>query len=103
MPRPPIKSPCYLGIDMKTRDQFIANERTVEEIATFVGADSLAYLSMQGLVRALNHPREDICFGCLTAVNPSELRGKVPRGRETCKGFATPAKKAETKVKARAA
>ena len=100
---PPIKSPCYLGIDMKTRDQFIANERTVEEIATFVGADSLAYLSMQGLVRALNHPREDICFGCLTAVYPIEIPGEKFRGMEKLERFATPAKKAETKVKARAA
>jgi len=102
---PPIKSPCYLGIDMKTRDQFIANERTVEDIATFVGADSLGYLSMQGLVRALSHPREDICFGCLTAVYPIEIPGEKFRGMEKLERFATPAKKAETKdgrVRARA-
>src|SRR2546427_802501 len=48
---PPIKAPCYLGIDMKTRDQFIANNRTVEEVSTFVNADSLGYLSMAGLLR----------------------------------------------------
>ncbi len=100
---PPIKSPCYLGIDMKTRDQFIASTRTVEEIARFIGADSLGYLSMQGLVRALSHPREDVCFGCLTSVYPVEVPGEKFRGLEKLERFAAPAKKAEAKVKARAA
>src|SRR3989454_539872 len=103
---PPIKAPCYLGIDMKTRDQFIANNRTVEEVSTFVGADSLGYLSMTGLVRALSHPKEDICFGCLTSVYPVEVPGEKFRGMEKLERFAAPAKRAETgegKVRARAA
>ncbi len=103
---PPIKAPCYLGIDMKTRDQFIANDRTVEEVATFVGADSLGYLSMTGLVRALSHPKEDICFGCLTSVYPVEVPGEKFRGLEKLERFGTPPKKAESgekKVRARAA
>ena len=103
---PPIKAPCYLGIDMKTRDQFIANNRTVEEVSTFVGADSLGYLSMTGLVRALSHPKEDICFGCLTSVYPVEVPGEKFRGMEKLERFATPAKKTETaekKLRARVA
>ena len=100
---PPIRAPCYLGIDMKTRDQFIANNRTVEEVASFVGADSLGYISMGGLVRALNHPKEDICFGCLTSVYPVEIPGEKFRGVEKLERFSTPARKAEPKVRARAA
>src|SRR5439155_785788 len=61
----PIRFPCYLGIDMKTRDQFIANEKTVPEIAEFIEADSLGYLSLRGLISALKHSRDDICLGCL--------------------------------------
>src|SRR5437867_2192452 len=48
---PPIKAPCYLGIDMKTRDQFIANGRTVPDVAASVGADSPGYLSTADPVR----------------------------------------------------
>ncbi len=89
---PPIKAPCYLGIDMKTRDQFIADKRTVEEIATFIGADSLGYLSMPGLIRALSHPREDICFGCLTSIYPVEIPGEKFRGVARLERFASPRK-----------
>src|SRR3989304_2935814 len=55
---------------MKTRDQFIANERTVPEIAEFITADSLGYLSLKGLISALKHPRDDVCIGCLTGEDP---------------------------------
>ena len=95
---PPIVAPCYLGIDMKTRDQFIANARTVEEIRTFVGADSLGYLSMPGLIRALDHSREDICFGCLTAIYPVEVPGEKFRGVEKLERFASAVKR-EPKVR----
>ena len=97
---PPIVAPCYLGIDMKTRDQFIASTRTVEEITRFIGADSLGYLSMPGLIRALSHPREDLCLGCLTGVYPVEVPGEKFRGVEKLERFASPAKR-ETKVKVR--
>ena len=97
---PPIVAPCYLGIDMKTRDQFIANDRTVEDIRTFVGADSLGYLSMPGLIRALDHSREDICFGCLTAIYPVEVPGEKFRGLEKLERFASAVKR-EPKVRVR--
>ena len=91
---PPIRAPCYLGIDMKTRDQFIANERTVEEVADFIGADSLGYLSMRGLIRALQHPREDLCLGCLTGEYPVEIPGEKVRGVRRLETFGD-AKKAK--------
>src|SRR5437870_5545681 len=75
----PIRFPCYLGIDMKTRDQFIANEKTVPEIADFINADSLGYLSMKGLIAALRHSREDICLGCLTGEYPVPIPGEKMR------------------------
>ncbi|TLZ51168.1 MAG: amidophosphoribosyltransferase [Methanobacteriota archaeon] len=86
---PPIRAPCFLGIDMKTRDQFIANGRTVEEVATFIGADSLGYLSIQGLIKALKHPRDDLCLGCLTGEYPVEIPGEKVRGVKPLETFAT--------------
>ena len=79
---------------MKTRDQFIANERTVEEVADFIGADSLGYLSMRGLIRALQHPREDLCLGCLTGEYPVEIPGEKVRGVRRLETFGD-AKKAK--------
>lgn len=97
---PPIRSPCYLGIDMKTRDQFIANERTVEKIADFITADSLGYLSMKGLIAALKHPREDLCLGCLTGEYPVPIPGELVRKERPLEVFAEPStKKAKHKSK----
>lgn len=73
---PPIRAPCYLGIDMKTRDQFAANGRTVAQIAKMITADSLGYLSIEGLVRALGFQRDDLCLGCLTGEYPVEIPGE---------------------------
>lgn len=84
---PPIRSPCYLGIDMKTRDQFIANGREVEEIQDFIGADSLGYLSIQGLIKALKHSRDDLCLGCLTGEYPIEVPGEKVRGMSRLEMF----------------
>ncbi len=85
---PPIRSPCFLGIDMKTREQFIANEKTVPEIAEFITADSLGYLSMRGLINALKHPRDDICLGCLTAEYPIAIPGEKMRKEKPLEMFA---------------
>ena len=63
---PPIISPCYLGIDMKTRSQFIAHGKSVDEIRKEIGADSLSYLSIEGLVEAIGFDYDDLCLGCLT-------------------------------------
>src|SRR6266571_704966 len=90
---PPIRFPCYLGIDMKTRDQFIANEKTVPEIADFINADSLGYLSMKGLITALKHSREDICLGCLTGEYPVPIPGEKMRKEKPLELFSEPTSK----------
>ncbi|MHB8606411.1 MAG: amidophosphoribosyltransferase, partial [Thermoplasmatota archaeon] len=63
---PPITSPCYLGIDMNNRKQLVASDHSVEEIGKIIGADSLAYLSLDGLVESIALDRSNLCFGCLT-------------------------------------
>jgi len=84
---PPIVAPCYLGIDMKTRDQFIATGRSVEEIARQIGADSLGYISIDGLVEAIGIPHEDLCLGCLTGEYPVSIPGERIRHQSDLEEF----------------
>ncbi|MBV8331328.1 MAG: amidophosphoribosyltransferase, partial [Candidatus Eremiobacteraeota bacterium] len=62
---PPIKHPCYLGVDMATYDELIAANYTVDEIRQKTGADSLGYLSLNGLIAATGRKGEEMCLGCL--------------------------------------
>lgn len=68
---PPIKHPCYLGVDMATYDELIAANYTVEEIRAKTGADSLGYLSLEGLVSASGRKHGEMCLGCLTGEYPN--------------------------------
>jgi amidophosphoribosyltransferase len=67
---PPIRHPCHYGIDMSTREEMIAHGRTVEEVAAELGADSLAYLSMEGVYEAVGSPAEHHCDACFTGRYP---------------------------------
>ena len=67
---PPIKWPCHLGVDLATRRELIAANMTVEEIRQFLGADSLGYLSHEGLVRAVALPKDRLCMACFTGNYP---------------------------------
>ena len=68
---PPIVHPCYLGVDMATYAELIAANLTIEQICDKVGADSLGYLTVNGLVNATGRERTDFCLGCLTGAYPS--------------------------------
>jgi amidophosphoribosyltransferase len=70
---PPIKHPCHYGIDMSTREEMIAHGRTVEEVATELGADSLHYLSLEGVYEAIGGSRGEHCDACFSGEYP--LRG----------------------------
>lgn len=63
---PPTVAPCYYGIDTPTRSELIANQMTTDEICRFVGADSLGYLSVEGMYRALGSPCGSNCDACFT-------------------------------------
>ncbi|MBC5816153.1 MAG: amidophosphoribosyltransferase [Candidatus Eremiobacteraeota bacterium] len=68
---PPIKHPCFLGVDMATYDELIAANYTVDEIRQKIGADTLGYLSLDALIRATGRKREEMCLGCLTGAYPN--------------------------------
>ncbi|SMD30440.1 amidophosphoribosyltransferase [Picrophilus oshimae] len=65
---PPITAPCFYGVDMKTKNEFIAANKTIESIKNEIGADSLAYLSIDGLKQAIGI--KSICISCLTGIYP---------------------------------
>jgi len=70
---PPVKWPCFYGIDFATRAELIANGLDVDEIANSVGADSLGYISLQGMVEATRQPMSALCTACFTGDYPVEL------------------------------
>jgi amidophosphoribosyltransferase len=67
---PPIRYPCFFGVDMATRGELIAAHKTVPEIRDFIGADSLGYLSIDGLIKAVALPRDIFCLACFTGRYP---------------------------------
>jgi amidophosphoribosyltransferase len=67
---PPIKHPCHYGIDMSTREEMIAHGRTVEEVCTELGADSLHYLSLAGVYDAMRQSRDTHCDACFSGDYP---------------------------------
>ena len=84
---PPIVSPCFLGVDMATKAELIAANHSIEEIRQHIGADSLGFLSLEGLNRATGQNPEDLCNACFTGIYPLNVqmqmeRLEAERGRE---------------------
>jgi amidophosphoribosyltransferase len=70
---PPVRHPCFMGVDMATYDQLIAPRKSVEEIRQHIGADSLAYLSLEGMEAAIGVPVAESnghCTACFSGNYP---------------------------------
>jgi len=67
---PPIRYPCFFGVDMATRWELIASRKTVPEVRDFIGADSLGHLSIEGLIKAVALPKDIFCTACFTGDYP---------------------------------
>jgi amidophosphoribosyltransferase len=67
---PPIRFPCFFGIDFPHSDDLIAADHSVEEIRSFLGVDTLGYQSVEGLLAAVSGPKEDYCLACFTGEYP---------------------------------
>ena len=67
---PPIKHPCYLGVDMATEWELIATGRTVDQIRDYVKSDSLGYLSLEGLLWSVGLKQDTLCTACFTGEYP---------------------------------
>jgi amidophosphoribosyltransferase len=78
---PPLKWPCFYGIDMPDQDELIAATTSIEDIERHVDADSLAYLSVEGMLESTQIPKDAFCTACFTSNYPipipsEELRSK---------------------------
>ncbi|MDO5749852.1 MAG: amidophosphoribosyltransferase [Rothia sp. (in: high G+C Gram-positive bacteria)] len=78
---PPVKWPCFYGIDFASRSELIANEFSVEKIAEYLGADSLGYISPEGMIAATEQSVENMCTACFTGTYPIELPSEERRGK----------------------
>jgi amidophosphoribosyltransferase len=78
---PPTAWPCRYGIDTPTREELIAANLPVEEIRRFVEADSLAYLSLEGMLRSVSGPRDSYCTACWTGEYRVPMAGEDARQR----------------------
>ncbi|MCK5125945.1 MAG: amidophosphoribosyltransferase [candidate division Zixibacteria bacterium] len=67
---PPIIAPCFFGIDMPTREEFIANQKSIEEIRQYLKVESLGYLSVDGMLAMPSLPHNNFCVGCFTNKYP---------------------------------
>jgi amidophosphoribosyltransferase len=70
---PPVRWPCFYGIDMPTRQELIGADLAVEEIRAYVGADSLGYLSLDGMVAAAGAPKGSFCRACFDGEYPIDV------------------------------
>ena len=78
---PPVKWPCFYGIDFASRAELIANGLSVNEIAASLGADSLGFISQDGMMAATEQPTRNMCTACLTGNYPIELPAEERRGK----------------------
>jgi len=78
---PPVKWPCYYGIDFATKAELIANGLEVEEIRRSIGADSLGYVSLDGLIAATQVASDRLCSACFTGQYPIRIPEDMSEGK----------------------
>lgn len=78
---PPVKWPCYYGIDFASRAELIANGLDIEEIRRSIGADSLSYVSLEGLIGATQIAKENLCQACFTGEYPISIPQDLSEGK----------------------
>ena len=92
---PPIRYPCFFGVDMATRWELIAAQKTIPKVRDFIGADSLGYLSVDGLIKAVALPKDIFCLACFTGDYPIPVQIEMdklaletmPVGQQTAFGI----------------
>jgi amidophosphoribosyltransferase len=84
---PPVKWPCFYGIDFASRAELIANGLSVEEICRSIGADSLGYVSLDQLVEATTIPKDDLCRACFDGVYPVPIPEPEVMGKHLLEGL----------------
>ncbi|MFA4888815.1 MAG: amidophosphoribosyltransferase [Candidatus Omnitrophota bacterium] len=70
---PPLKFPCFYGIDFPTKKELVAAKHDIAWVSDFIGADSLEYLSLEGMLNSMPLPKENFCTACFTGKYPGSL------------------------------
>lgn len=83
---PPIRYPCFYGIDMATREELVAASHNVEEIRQMIGATSLGYLSIDGMLRAVRMKRHHFCLACFDSKYPIPIPRDVRLSKQLWEG-----------------
>lgn len=85
---PPVMNPCFYGIDTSTRDELIAATKSVEEIRRIIEADTLAFMSVEGMVEAIGRtdsaPNRGHCLACFTGNYPTEIEFEAALPADKC-------------------
>jgi amidophosphoribosyltransferase len=89
---PPVKWPCFYGIDTDTQEQLIGASKSVDEVRDFIGADSLAYLSVEDMVASTGRRADEYCLACFTGEYPIEIPEPVKKGKMALEASGTPAR-----------
>ena len=76
---PPIRFPCFFGVDMATRSELLAAQKSIPEICEFIGADSLGYLSVEGLIKSISLPKDKFCLACFTGEYPIPVQVEMDK------------------------
>jgi amidophosphoribosyltransferase len=99
---PPVKWPCFYGIDFATRAELLANGLDLDGIRRSIGADSLGYVSLAGLIAATEQPKSRLCRACFDGEYPIELPADNVIGKHVLEGLARVASKENEPVGAAA-
>jgi amidophosphoribosyltransferase len=78
---PEIKYPCFFGIDIPTREELVSNHFSPDEIARYIGADSVRFLPLDCLKKCVNDP-ENFCFACFSGNYPVTVKDSAKRRKE---------------------
>jgi len=74
---PPLRFPCVYGIDMQTRGEFIARDKSIDQICESIDADALVYQTADGLVKGVGEGAEGFCTACFTGSYPTQIPGPL--------------------------
>jgi amidophosphoribosyltransferase len=83
IPSPPVRHPCFYGVDMATEDELLASGRSTDEICAFLEADSLAYLSLEALTQTTRRPPGSLCRACFDGNYPIPVPDAMPEEHQT--------------------
>ncbi len=76
---PPLKFPCFYGIDFHTKKELAANNRSIKQIKDYIGLDGLMYLSLEGMLNAMPWPRNIFCTACFTGKYPTAVPKRLSK------------------------